>query len=289
MKHAFEVMALGCAIFPQLLIPSAKSQPASPQRALASASAPADFAVLPPAPRGKSTILGGEIVKVDPVRDELTLKIAGQRQTKILFDSRTQVFRDGVKMSLHEIAPTDHASVQTLLDGTDVYALSIHVLSRSPEGEYQGRVIRWNPDARELTVNSTMSRELINLIVPVNTPVIRVGQPVPQSSEPGLFNLVRNTMVSVQFVPVAKGHAVASQITVLASPGSVFVFSGELSALDIHAGMLVLIDPRDQASYQISFDSAHVPASYNLHLEDHVTVTAKYDGTRYVASSIAAD
>jgi hypothetical protein len=88
----------------QVPVAHAKSgQVAGPQAELKSDSAPSDFPSLPPAPQGKSTILGGAIKSVDPVRDQLTLKIYGQRPTKILFDERTQVYRDGKPVSLHDL------------------------------------------------------------------------------------------------------------------------------------------------------------------------------------------
>ena len=93
---------------------------------------------MPPLPSGKSTILGGAIRDVDPVLDRFTLRIVGEKPIKILFDERTQIFQDGKKVPLRDLKPADHASVQTILDGTNVFALSVHVLSKSPEGDYQG-------------------------------------------------------------------------------------------------------------------------------------------------------
>jgi hypothetical protein len=223
------------------------------------------------------------------VRDELTLKVFGQRPVKILFDERTQVYRDGKKISLRDLGSADHASIQTVLDGTNVYALSIHMLSRSPEGEYQSRVLNYNPETRELTVSSVLFREPIKLLVPVNTPVARVGQAAFSSAHSGSSDLVRGALISVKFESNSKGRGVASQIAVLATPGSVFVFNGNLSVLDMHSGILTLVDPRDETSYQISFDSAHLPTSRNLHLGDNVMVTADFDGTRYVASAITVN
>ena len=109
--------------------------------ATAAASASVNLTSLPAVPKGKSTILGGEIRSVDPVRDQLTLRVFGQRPVKVLFDERTQVYRDGKRISLLNLGPVGHASVQTVLDGTNVYALSIHMLSHLPEGEYQGHVL----------------------------------------------------------------------------------------------------------------------------------------------------
>src|ERR1700677_598669 len=112
------IAVCGIATF-HISIALAQSPVAARQSELKSVSASGDLPGLPPPPRGKSTILGGEIRAVDPVRDELTLKTFGERPLKILFDERTQVFLDGKKIRLHELHPAEHASVQPLLDGTD--------------------------------------------------------------------------------------------------------------------------------------------------------------------------
>jgi hypothetical protein len=283
------LVMLGGVAAAQMPGPDAKSQATGPQSALMSRSAPVDLSALPPAPRGKSTILGGEIRNVDPVRDELTLKVFGQRPVKILFDERTQVYCDGKKISLRDLASASHASVQTVLDGTNVYALSVHLLSKSPEGEYRGRVLNYDADTGELTISSATLREPIKLLVPANIPIDRVGQPAFSSLHAGSSDLVRGALISVKFESDKMGQGVASQVTVLATPGSAFQFIGNLSSLDMHTGLLVVVDPADDKSYQIFFDSGLLPASRNLHEGDHVRVTASFDGTRYVASALTAN
>ena len=67
------------------------------------------------------------------------------------------------------------------------------------------------------------------------------------------------------------------------------MFSGNIASLDLHTGLLVLVDPSGDKSYQLSFDPAQIPLSRNLHLGEHVTVTASFNGARYVASAIAVD
>src|ERR1700676_2447635 len=84
---------------------------------------------VPPLPRGKSTILGGQIRDVDQVRDQFVLHVYGEKPMKILYDGRTQLFRDGNKISLLDLKPVEHASVQTTLDGSKIFALSVHILS----------------------------------------------------------------------------------------------------------------------------------------------------------------
>jgi hypothetical protein len=52
---------------------------------------------------------------------------------------------------------------------------------------------------------------------------------------------------------------------------------------------MVLVDPRDQRSYEISFDSVRNAATHDLRLGEHVSVRAEYDGSRYMAREITPD
>ena len=285
MARILAAVMLGGAVVTQLVAASAKSeQVPTPQSALASAGASGHSPALPAAPQGKSTVLGGEIVSIDRVRDELTLKVFGQQRTKILFDERTKVYRDGKEIPLRDLTSAGHASVQTLLDGTSVFAVSIHILSRTPEGVFHGRVLHYNAETRELTLSALELRDPIKLLLPAGTPVLRKGQGQFSSASSGASDLVQGTLISVTFELDKNGRSVATQIAILATPGSDFVFSGNLTSLDMHTGSLVLVDPRDDQSYQIFFDSTLLPASQDLHDGEHVRAIAAYDGTRYVAS-----
>jgi hypothetical protein len=262
---------------------------AVPQSTLMSETTPLDSTGLPPAPKGKSTIMGGEIQDVDAVRDRLTLRVFGQRPVKILFDERTRVYLDGKMIPLRDLHSRDRASVQTVLDGTDVFALSIHILSRSLEGEYQGNVLNYNPETSELTVSVGLSHEPLKLLVQKDTRVVCEGQAASSSAPSRPSDLVKGTLISVKFESDKKGRGIVNQITILATPGSAFVFRGSLSSLDLHSGLLVLVDPLDEKSYEIFVDFARFPASQNLHDGDFVRVTATFDGTRYLASAIDAN
>ena len=285
MGRLFTVILLGGLFFDVLVGAEAQSQFSSQPSLLGSTSS-GDIAGLPAPPRGKSTILGGEISTVDPVRDELTLKVAGQHPVKILFDERTLAFIDGKKISLRQLGHADHASVQTLLDGTNVFAVSIHILSQAPQGEYQGRVLNYDSSSNQLTLNSTMFPEPVKILVPAGTPVVRVGQPAFTSAHLGMGDLVKGAMISVTFTSDKQGRGVADQVTVLATPGSTFVFTGTIASLDMHAGRLSIFDPADEKTYQVSFDAGNFPSAQNLHSGDHVMVTADFDGIHYVANAI---
>ena len=290
MDRSLAAAVLGGVMIAQMLAAGAKAeQSAGTQLALASETAPIELSALPAVPRGKSTILGGEVQNVDTLRDEFRLGVFGQRPITILFDERTQLYLDGKRIPLHDLRSNDHGSVETVLDGTEVFALSIHLLSQTPNGEYQGRVLAYNPETRELTVSAALSREPFKLLVPVNTPIVHLGQTNLPSAPSGPSGLVTGTLISLTFESDRKGRGVASQIAILASPGSAFVFGGNLSSLDMHSESLVLVDPRDEKSYQIFFDSARLPISRTLHEGDYVRVTATFDGSRYLASAITAD
>jgi hypothetical protein len=241
---------------------------------------------LPPRPQGKSTVIGGAIREVDPVRDQFTLNVFGGRTLKILFDQRTQVYRDGQRGALRDLRSGDHVSVETVLEGTTVFARSVHRLSALPEGECQGQVMNYDPADRELTVRDVLSREPVKLRVPAGTAIVRQGQAASVSGDIRSSDLVSGTLISAKFQSDNKGHGVASQIAILAVPGTAFVFAGNVVFLDLHSGRLALVDPRDDKRYEVFFDSARFPMSRELHEGTEVTVTAVFDGARYAASSI---
>lgn len=264
-------------------MPAYAQQMPNQQLDMKSAFTNADFTALPAMPSGKSTTLGGQIRNVDPVLDQFTLHVFGERPLKILFDERTQVYRNGVRIPLRDLRPEEHASVQTVLEGSNIFAMSIHMLSDLPGGECDGHVLSFDPETRELTIGSSLSPDPIRLWVRENTPVVRQGQPAFTARSEGQGDLVNGALVSVKFEAGEKGRAVADQVTVLAKPGSDFVFSGKLSSLDMHSGIMMVIDPRDQKSYQISFNPARLPISQSLHVGDQVRITAAYDGQHYMA------
>lgn len=286
MSRSLATIVLGGLAIAQIALaqttPQAKSQPA-----VIAVDPSGDFAKLPPSPTGKSTIMGGQIRNVDPVRDQLSLLVYGERPMKILFDERTQVYRDGVRIPLRELGPEDHASIQTVLDGTTVFALSIHILSQMPQGECQGQILSFNPDTHELAISSPLSTQPITVMVPPNTPIARVGQSTFTADRSGLVDLKQGALVSAKFSPVRQGQPVASQISVLAVPGSQFVLAGEITFLDLDSNLLDIVDPRDEKRYRIYFDPGQLPSVHKLHLGDQVRIEATYQTPRYVASDVA--
>jgi hypothetical protein len=287
MDRLLKVMLLGIAVI--LSVPQARAQ-ANPDAdsGAKTAADTSDLERLPPAPKGKSTIIGGEIRNVDPVLDQFMLKAYGEKPIKVFFDARTEVYRDGNRIPLSELGPELHASVQTVLDGSNVFAISIHMLSQAPQGDVQGNVEEYDPSTGMLTVRTAMSRVPIRVQVKPDTQIVREGQSAFTAEPSGPSDLMNGAMVSVKFQSNRQGRGVATRIEVLATPGASFIFSGNLTALDVHAGRLVLVDPRDDKSYQISFDAANMPSVQKLHTGDKVRVSANFNGFHYEATEITA-
>jgi hypothetical protein len=222
------------------------------------------------------------------VRDQLTLKVSGERPMKILFDERTEVYRDGKRVPLRDVRPEEHASVQTTLDGSKIFAVSIHMLSNAGQGEYEGRVLSFDPSTGELEVAAGRSRETIKMHIAKSTLLERAGQSAFASQRAGTQDLAAGALISAQFGASGKDEPIASRITVLAVPGSSFVFGGTVSALDLPAGLMILVDARDQKSYSVALNP-NLPAVQQLHVGDKVRAVTNYDGSNYVASEITKE
>jgi hypothetical protein len=246
-------------------------------------SASAGLPDLPPMPQGKSTVIGGTVREVDGVRDQITLGVFGAKAMKILFDERTQVYRDGMKIPLRDLRAGDHVSVETMLDGTTVFARSIHMLSLLAEGECQGQVLKYDRSSGELLVRDLLSPEPIKLHVSAGTTILREGQ------ETSSGDLTAGTLISIHFQADGSGQNLARKIAVLATPGNAFVFAGNLVFLDLRSGLLVLVDPRDNKRYEISFDPSRLTLGRDVQEGRGITVTADFDGVRYSARAVTVN
>lgn len=289
MGRFLAMVVLGSVVVGQMAFADTKPDQTAPKLpASASSTSPTARPGLPPPPPGKSTVIGGSIHDVDPVRDQFTLKVFGGKRMKILYDQRTQYFQNGKRVPLRDLRADNHASVETVLDGTTIFARSIHTLSQTPEGECQGQVLKFDSSTGELAVKAALSDEPIILQVPSGAQFVRSAADAAATSAlpSGPASLVKGALVSIKFVAGTKGRGVARQIEILATPGSSFVFSGNISFLDLHSGLLVVVDPRDGSTYKISFEPSQFPVSRKLHQGDTVRVKAEFNGSNYVASEI---
>jgi len=244
---------------------------------------PANPAGIPPLPGGKVTLLGGTIQKVDHIRDRLTLQVFGGNRTAVLFDERTRVFRDGKSATLDDLKNGERAYVDTTLDGTQIFARSIRVVAQLPTGQSSGQIVDYRPGSGELIVRDTISPEPVKMRLAGNA-VILQGDRIAGPAE-----LKAGTLVTLAFTPGNGEAPIVRQISILALPGAAFIFSGRIDHLDLRRGLLVVVDPRDNKSYEVYFDPTARHLARDLKQGVDVTVQATFDGRRYQSREIAVN
>lgn len=251
---------------------------------------------LPPRPAGRTTVIGGRISKLDAVRDQFDLKIYGGQSMKVLFDARTHLYRDGVAAPMRSLRSGEAGSVETSLDGTTIFADTIHILSQVPEGECSGQVENFDPRTSTMTVHCDLTQQSVRFLVSSATVVERKGQ-ATQNASPGVAPgdtslLMKGALVSVTFEPGNKANSIATHVRVVAVPGMVVVFTGDIVSLDQNAGRLVVTDEAydrsDDRNYDITFVPGQLDNAATLAAGSRVKVTAQFDGNGYTASAIEA-
>src|SRR5215472_10507273 len=234
---------------------------------------------LPPIPPGKATLIGGTIEKVDHVQDQLTVHVFGGDRMKILFDTRTGIYRDGVRIPASELRLGDRVYVDTMLDGSAVFARNIRRKSSAPMGESQGIILSFHSNKGELLVRDAISPQPLKVRL---TPATRITQ---GNRVVGASALTSGTLIAVKF-GLQKWTDLAREISILAESGASFVFAGQVTFLDLHAGLLVLTSATDHKSYEIHLDPSQVRVDDSLRQGADVTILTRFDGTGYTARRI---
>lgn len=235
---------------------------------------------LPPIPSANATLIGGTIEYIDPVQDEITIRVFGGGKMKTLFDPRTKVSRDGKKASIEELKTGQRIYADTILLNGAVFARNIRLNGSSSLGESQGVVVAYRGDKNVLVLRDLLSPAPMNLRLTSGTRITRGNEAASTG------DLAPGTLVSVNFLPDPGNRPVAREVTILITPGTEFTFNGRVTALDLHLGVLVVTSTADRRMYEIHFDPATLPIPPDLHEGAEVTVLARYDGNLYVARGV---
>jgi hypothetical protein len=260
----------------------------APERTSENALDPASLVPDLPALSPKNTALvGGTIKKLDRVRDELTVAVFGGGKMNVAFDTRTHIFQDGAPASASDLRPGARIYVDTILTNSTIFARNIRLKTSAAAGTSQGVVMSYNSEKGELIVRDALSPEPLKLRVTPQTRLIDSAHAAPVAAS----ELAPGTLVTINFgTQQQKGtRDVASEISILAAPGANFTFAGHVTGLDLHAGLLVLTSATDGKTYDIYLDQATVAVDDRLHLAADVTVLTRFDGHRYVASSVTVN
>jgi hypothetical protein len=233
---------------------------------------------LPPLPQGKTTLVGGTVHSIDQIRNRLTVQPFGGQAMKIFFDERTHIYRDGVPATQLAIRKNDRVYVDTMLDGTRVFARNIRVVTGMQAADARGQITRNDAAAGSITVQDELSARPVTFRVTPNTAVGGAGLNSVGQLQPG-------SLVTVRFVPDRGNHDTAQQISVIAAPGSIFTFYGRITYLNMSTRTLAVSNQSDKKTYDIKFTPAAVDPQM-LGEGKQVLVKAHFDGTGYTADNV---
>ena len=235
---------------------------------------------LPPLPSHKVSLIGGTVQKLDRLRDQMTIQVFGGGKMKILFDPRTRFYRDGVEASAADLRPGDRVSIDTMLDGSTIFARNIR-LQTVAAGESQGIVVSYRAGQGELLMRDALSPRPVKMRLTPQTRVTNHNQTVSAN------DIVAGTLIAVKYGSQKGGSDDdAREVAILALPNATFTFVGRITALDFRTGLLVLDSSTDGRTYEIYLAPSAIPANDTLRQSADVTVLTRFEGNRYMAQNV---
>jgi hypothetical protein len=228
-------------------------------------------------PGSKVGLVRGVLKRLDPIHDELLIHAFGGGDVRIAFDPRTQLLSENTPQRFTSLPAGSVVSIDTVVDGGKLFALSVRTGSRSSP-ELNGQVVRYDSATSRLTLREPISpKENISLRITPSTTVVSQGQTAsPQALSAGM-------LVQVWFSPTQR---TADRIEILAAPGTSFVFSGRIVAVDIRSRVLALFNDSDQSIRELNIGSLDISNLGFLREGANVSIQAEFDGQRYNARSV---
>lgn len=237
---------------------------------------------VPPMPKGKTTLIGGQVRNIDQIRNRMDVDSFGGGRMRVHFDERSHFFRDGVETTQLAIRKGDRVYVDTMLDNTRVFARNVRVNSVVTAANASGQITSFDQRSGSLTLRDQIAARPVTFIVDQSTSLVA-------EKNSGVTTVTRNdlkpgALIAVKFAP-SGNRGIAQQISVLAVPGTVFTFVGRVSNLDMR-GLLSVDNQSDQKNYDIRFDPVQTHPSKSIAVGSNVVVKATFDGRNYEAQSI---
>ena len=236
---------------------------------------------LPRLPDKKVTLIGGSVTRLDRVTDKLTVQPFGAKpKMEVAFDTRTRFINNGKLANARELKPGQRIYLDTMLNGTKVFAKTVWIDNGDSTGSGRGQVVSFDPDRGSLIVRDELSSEPMKFQTGTSTEVRRGEQVLT------LSQLRPGTLVALTFGPNQAGIGGVHTISVLAEPGSAFSFFGRITFLDLSRHLLAIANEPDNKTYEIQLESLPPGTVRGLHPGSQVGISAVFDGNHYVARGI---
>lgn len=232
---------------------------------------------LPPLPHNPVTLIGGTVANLDEVMNRMTVHpFSSNQNMEVRFDTRTKFYRDGKPISYRDIRQGQRVYLDTMLNGSQVFARSIWIQSTVESGVGRGQIVDFDAPRGRLTVRDELSNQPIKLNVTSATVIRKGNQPASTA------DLTAGSLVSLVF----GAQRQLEQVTLLAAPGNTFTFAGRVTYLDLSQKLIAVDNRTDHTRYDISMNA--IPASIlrQLHEGQDVTISTVFDGSKYVARRI---
>lgn len=235
----------------------------------------------PPLPNGKPTLIGGIATHVDHVRNRLTVSPFGKgKKINLFVDERSHIYRNGTETTILGVHKGDRVYVDTMLDGSRVFAKNLRVITESGLAEVRGQVLGRDLDRGTISVRDQLSARPVTFMVNGTTKYSSV------KGNASAGDVQAGSLIDVQFSPDHRNQDVAQEIIVLAKPGDNYVFSGVVTSLDMRTNTLALNNSSDQETYDLHFDPAQLKDPRALKVGSEVTARATFDGKQYKTSNL---
>ncbi len=233
----------------------------------------------PPMPPNKSTLVGGIAKKIDRIRNRVVVAPFGSSKSmSVQFDERSHIYRDGRETTMLGIHPGDRIYVDTMLVGPKLFARNLRVVTSMAPAEASGQVIEYDQKAQLVRIVDKLT----------GSPVVFHITPQTELSSKnggGVSDLKSGSIVSVSFAPGRRGGD-ARQVQVLAVPGTNYLFSGRVTNLDLHLGVLNLENQSDGKNYELHFNPSTIDNVSALRVGTQIASNATFDGHTYTAKNV---
>jgi hypothetical protein len=236
----------------------------------------------PPAlPKTKPTLIGGTASRVDHIRNLLTIQpFGGGPKIKVFVDERSHIYRDGAETTVLGIRKGDRIYVDTMLDGSRVFAKNVRVETKTGVAEVRGQVTAVNREKGTVTVRDELSSSPVTFGVGGST------QFSAYKGSAGSNDLQPGSLVDVQFARGKDKTDMAQEVILLAKPGDTYVFSGVVTNVDLRNNTLALENRSDDQTYELHFDNSAVDDKSKLKVGAEVTAHAVFNGKQYNANDL---